>query len=147
MSDEKVNSAKCTVCEICQEEFTSKTKLFKHLVIHGFEGSVKPIKIVFLVGWLSEIKVDSEQWVSEITASNDLTSQKVENLIFSAIYAVDNNLDSIESIPHGTVIDHPKRFSRGSSCLQRSSLLLGEVAPSLMCNYLTLLMLISSIRS
>lgn len=46
------------ICFHCNEVFPSKTKLFKHIEIHGFEGNkVTPIKVVIMIGWLAEIEV------------------------------------------------------------------------------------------
>jgi hypothetical protein len=46
------------ICIHCNEVFPSKTKLFKHLEIHGVEGiKVPPIKVVIMIGWLAELDV------------------------------------------------------------------------------------------
>eukprot|EP01031_Cornospumella_fuschlensis_P025957 gene25957-31347_t len=117
-------------CTFCQEVFASKTKLFKHLVVHGFESSsLKPSKVVLLVGWLSGEVEDEDKWISDQTWNShtgDKTTNAVEQAVFKAVYVVENNLDSIDQIPDGgqdAVLDRLKGFSRGTSVLQRTSVL------------------------
>ena len=64
-------------CEYCQENFPSKTKLFKHLgQYHGVESKssllVRPRKAVILVGWLSEewSYNEEEKWLGDNNIDN-----------------------------------------------------------------------------
>lgn len=123
-------------CNFCGDSFTSKTKLFKHLEFHGFEGSTtKPLKVIILVGWLAEYRFDSvmcssdddEKWLGENVLSynskSERTSAYVESYIFRATYAVQQGMKSLDEIPSSHIVERPKGFSRGSSCQQRSSIL------------------------
>ncbi|RYY87516.1 hypothetical protein EON63_03880, partial [archaeon] len=110
--------------------FSSKTKLFKHLIVHGYESnSLKPSKVVLLVGWLSSVVDDEDKWISDQTWNShlgDKTSSVVEQAVFKAVYVVENGLESIDQIPNGgqeAVLDRLKGFSRGGSVLQRTSVL------------------------
>eukprot|EP01039_Chlorochromonas_danica_P001233 gene1233-1345_t len=119
----------CHRCELCQETFPSKTKLFKHLVVHGFESkSLKPTKVVLLIGWLSNILEDNNEFINDQTWNcviGDETSHFVEESLFRALYVVENKLSSLNDIPEGKEVERPKGFSRGGGCLQRTSALLG----------------------
>lgn len=126
------------VCDICSEQFTSKTKLFKHLETHGFEGNnSKPVKVVLLVGWLSELQDENDGWVIDQNPSmcnfTDKQSETVEQALWRSIYAVENELSSLEEISDDVKIERPKGFSRGTSCMQRSSLLLATEPTSHGC--------------
>lgn len=110
------------VCSFCNENFVSKTKLFKHLAIHGVEiNGYKPAKIVLLVGWLSQVFEDNDVWINELpeeATKLDKTSWEVESSIFKALYALENNLQTTDGI---TITERPKGYSRGSGYQQRTS--------------------------
>lgn len=121
-----MSESKACICEICKEEFTSKTKLFKHLINHGFEATDKRgIKIVLLIGWLSSVLEDQNGWVNDkVDSSLNETSIAVETAVFRAVHAFENNLQSVDEIPStGLDLERPKGFSRGAGYLQRTSLL------------------------
>ncbi len=117
------------VCEVCAEEFPSKTKLFKHLEQHGvMSNNSKPIKVVLLVGWLNDLVEDSDTWIIDqigATSYTEPVTERIEHQLWSAVYALENNLASVADIPAEIVLERPKGFSRGTSCMQRSSFLLG----------------------
>jgi len=54
-------------CTICEEHFSSKRQLFKHLeVVHNYmDENMKPVKVVCLVGWLSEETSDLEIFIKD----------------------------------------------------------------------------------
>ena len=113
------------VCEICEAAFPSKTKLFKHLELHGFEGnSTKQPKVVLLVGWLSDYLQNTDETDAWIGENGDFGSDSrvkfVEDILLSAIYALENGFNDLKDLPASLIIDRPKGFSRGSSNHQRS---------------------------
>jgi tRNA pseudouridine(38-40) synthase len=113
------------VCEICEAAFPSKTKLFKHLELHGFEGNgTKQPKIVLLVGWLSDYLQNTDEndlWIGENgDFSSDSRVKFVEDILLSAIYALENGIHDLKDLPASLIIDRPKGFSRGSTNHQRS---------------------------
>lgn len=117
------------LCEFCNEEFPSKTKLFRHLAVHGVESkSLKPSKVVLLIGWQAPTSAaDSNEYISDQEWNclvGDTTSNAVEQAVFRAVHIVENNLSSVEDIA-GKPVDRPKGFSRGASCMQRTSALFG----------------------
>jgi len=124
--------AKACVCVICKEEFTSKTKLFKHLEIHGYEGpNTKPERVVVLVGWLAEYCKDCDEWTTDMantSAGKEFILDKVESAVYGALYALENNIESVAEIPTSIQIERPKGSSRASSVVQRSAVLLGVEA-------------------
>lgn len=124
-----IMDSKSTKCDVCEKEFPSKTQLFKHLAVHGFESKdSKPTKVVVLVGWLSEVTIDDNEWISEQSNESheiDVTSQRVEDELFRALYLVENNVDVV---PPGVIIERPRGFSRGLGSLQRNSLVFGSEA-------------------
>ena len=167
--DGKDSVPKPCVCNICQQPFASKSKLFKHLESHGYEGpNTKPEKVVILVGWLAEYAPDEDEWFGDYTAVNtssavaassaiiasgldtktsadliqeesrqkgsgsgtvnvrDIAPDRVEDALYKALYAIENGYTSVTQIPPGVIITRPRGLSRGSSCLQRSSFLLGQ---------------------
>jgi len=135
-----------TRCELCSETFASKTKMFKHLsAAHGYvPPNCKPDKVILLVGWVSDLLIDSNTWTSDIgtiTTATDcgdggsamiqdqLPVDKVEDALFRAIYCLENGLDSPSSIPVDVLIARPRGTSRASSVVQRTSMLL-SIEPS-----------------
>lgn len=135
-----------TRCELCSETFASKSKMFKHLSLaHGYvPPNCKPDKVILLVGWVSDLLIDSNTWTSDagtITAAatgggggamamqDQLPVDKVEDALFRALYCLENGLDSSSSIPIDVLIARPRGTSRASSVVQRSSMLL-SVEPS-----------------
>ena len=116
-------------CEICGESFPSKTKLFKHLELHGFEGNnTKHPKIILLVGWLSDYMYgvdDNDTWEGDViivpNSNQNRTSEFVEKSLFKSIFALENGISNISEVPED--VERPKSFSRGSSSQQRSSFL------------------------
>jgi tRNA pseudouridine(38-40) synthase len=123
------------ICEECGESFNSKTKLFKHLQTHGVEGkSSKPVKIALLVGWLTDLSDESDSWkIDQSGISYTDNGEKMENTLWMAIYAVENQLDSISDVPVDFKVERPKGFSRGTSCVQRSLAFLGTEPSSHGC--------------
>lgn len=121
--------AKPCVCVICKECFTSKTKLFKHLEVHGYEGpNTKPERVVLLIGWLSDYCKDSDEWDADFSGTSinkDASLDKVENSLYRAIYALENNLGSVADIDPSVLFERPRGSSRASSVVQRSAMLLG----------------------
>ena len=114
------------VCKICAAILPSKTQLFKHLESHGYESLYsKPDKIVLLFGWLSQDVNLSEERLkdSPINLKLDLTADRIENDLFRAIYAVDNDLESLDSVP--AIVDRPKALSRSSTITQRADYIIG----------------------
>lgn len=110
------------ICAHCDEKFTSKNKLFEHLSSHGVEResirSIRPGKIVLLVGWLSQIKEDDKnEWEMDGYLSHSWTeiSDRIEDALFYAIDEVDGNVDKTST---------SRGLSRASSCAQRASHLL-----------------------
>ena len=97
-------SAKQCVCTICREVFASKSKLFKHLEVHGYENPNVYVKVVLAIGWINDCGVsDSEEWVvdtvDEIDAYNimnlvgkrtiyDEMTTKIDSLVTAAVLAV-----------------------------------------------------------
>jgi len=130
---------KVTRCELCLDTFSSKTKMFKHLsAVHGYvPPNCKPDKVILLVGWVSDLLIDSNSWISDggtITATggamqDQIPVDKVEDALFRAIYCLENGLDSTSCIPPDVLISRPRGTSRASSVVQRSSILL-SVEPS-----------------
>lgn len=113
------------VCTECGVVFLSKTRLFRHLIIHGVEPKdVKPDKLVCLVGWQSEVIDDDDVWVNEQVFSSrtvDATSSRVEMLLFTALYLVEHPEVDPSTVDTST-IERPKSYSRGLSCQQRTSM-------------------------
>ena len=123
--------AKSCVCSICQVEFSSKTKLFKHLQVHGYQGSsAKPDRVIVLVGWLADYCPDVDEWTTELGSASlvrDTVLDRVECALHRAIYAIENDIATLDDIPADVVIERPKGSSRASSVVQRSALLLGKI--------------------
>mmetsp|Transcript_29847 Transcript_29847/g.59478 ORF Transcript_29847/g.59478 Transcript_29847/m.59478 type:complete len:128 (-) Transcript_29847:1288-1671(-) len=121
--------AKSCECSICQEKFDSKTKLFKHLQVHGYTGpNAKPDRVILLVGWLADYSPDCDEWTSDmgtISLGREFYLDKVETALYRAIYAFENELTSAAAIPADVEFERPKGSSRASSVVQRSSVLLG----------------------
>jgi tRNA U38,U39,U40 pseudouridine synthase TruA len=112
-------------CAHCDEKFTSKNKLFDHLSSHGVERdsvrSIRPGKVVLLVGWLSHVENDDEdQWEMDGHLSHAWTSHidRVERELFHAIDEIDGGV-----ITDGTT-SSSRGLSRASNCAQRASHLL-----------------------
>ena len=113
--------SKISICNLCSEEFPSKTKLFKHL--ESFHGIVddtrsKPTRVAVAVGWISSEVSDIEE-INDSTARYDetneasVTKRRVENVFFGTIQAVFGSLVlSQETSPSGQIT--PKSYSRGS---------------------------------
>jgi hypothetical protein len=122
--------AKPCVCSFCDETFASKTKLFKHLQTHGYAApNAKPDRVILLVGWLAEYCQDNDQWTGDMGSTSvgrEVAVDKVEAALYRAIYAVENGLTALESIPPEVAFERPKGSSRASSVVQRSAILLGN---------------------
>jgi tRNA pseudouridine(38-40) synthase len=109
-------------CSICSDSFPSKTKLFRHLSeSHGIEAASgkKGLKLVLLVGWLSEVVEDNDVWFSDRQANPELidrTSYYVERNLFKA-------LNKFEKPAAEDNYDRPKGYSRGTGIHQRTALL------------------------
>lgn len=110
---------KTGICEICGEQFSSRSKMFKHLqTVHGLESSsVKLPKIILIFGWISSTVVDcSDEWSKETCFSSTVPIDEVERQIFSCINMVETGVSNCE---------RPKGYSRSSRPPQTSSFTLG----------------------
>lgn len=120
-------------CTFCKETFSSKTKLFKHLQVHGYVApNAKPDRVILLVGWLADYCPDKDEWTGDMGSTlvgRDLEVDRVEAALYRAIYCVENSLASTADIPADIVFERQKGSSRASSVVQRSAQLLG-VEPS-----------------
>jgi len=124
---------KSIICDICKLEFSSKTKLFRHLTIyHGYESeyhnSAKYQRVVLLFGWISSsINLnDNDIWERDALqcASGSVGLDFVEEQLFKAIYAAENKI-SLDEVPREVYNRHPKGYSRCSRSSQMSALDLG----------------------
>ena len=91
-----ITEGTATSCSICNDNFTSKTKLFKHLEsMHGYcNGTPKLNKYIILLGFISIADTDSINWqISEWTCMND-------NIDLS-----DNNEGKMEAVEVGPMIN------------------------------------------
>jgi tRNA U38,U39,U40 pseudouridine synthase TruA len=120
-------------CEHCEERFISNNKLFQHLVSsHGVERdsihSVRPRKIILLVGWLSHVANDEEKgWEMDGHLSHTWTTNedRVETELFQVIDQVDGgNISMNELQQQQKTLSSSRGLSRASSCAQRASHLL-----------------------
>ncbi len=104
------------VCNICNQEFSSKTKLFKHLEIHGFIGdsSKESEKSVLLIGWLSS-ESDSNDWIKEGNLSHMWT---IENSVIEYISLAIQKVDNMVSVGESNKEYPLKGVSRASGCFQ-----------------------------
>jgi hypothetical protein len=104
-----------SVCTICHDSFESKSKLFRHLSeAHGLAREGKPLKVVLLVGWISEVDQDSEEWQKEgpLMIHQDVTSEYVEMALARAVHAFETGLTYAEASGDGVVIERLKGLSR-----------------------------------
>lgn len=111
-------------CDLCNETFSSKNRLFRHLTVHGYdggEGGPKLEKICLLVGWISEKKIDDNTFMKDGNLSHVWTTEndRVENAIWVAIHLIDYGIKVDNTI-------RPKGFSRGSGVSQRATHLLSD---------------------
>jgi hypothetical protein len=144
--------AKPCVCSFCDETFASKTKLFKHLQTHGYAApNAKPDRVILLVGWLAEYCQDNDQWTGDMGSTSvgrEVAVDKVEAALYRAIYAVENGLSTLDSIPPEVAFERPKGSSRASSVVQRSAILLGnEIFCKYACSDIVLNSMTSAISS
>lgn len=110
----------------------SNNKLFQHLVSsHGVERdsihSVRPGKIILLVGWLSQIANDEEKgWEMDGHLSHAWTNEdRVETELFHVIEQIDGgNISRNELQQQYSTLSSTRGLSRASSCAQRASHLL-----------------------
>jgi hypothetical protein len=120
--------AKPCLCSICNESFTSKTKLFKHLATHGYQGAnTKPERAVLLIGWLADYLPDNDKWIGESglnVGAKEAVLDNVETSLYKALYALESDLASVNDIAPDVLIERPKGSSRCSSISQRSAFLL-----------------------
>jgi hypothetical protein len=120
-------TAKACICSLCDASFSSKTKLFKHLEQHGFEGpNTKPEKVVLLLGWLAEPVPDCDLWQENFLMGREEQVDEAEKHLLRAIYALEQglNVSQVSQIPPG-VIERARGTSRASRALQRASPVLG----------------------
>jgi hypothetical protein len=126
-------------CSFCQESFSSKTKLFKHLQVHGYVApNAKPDRVILLAGWLADYCPDTDEWTGDMgstSVSREMAVDKVEAALYRALYCVENSLASVADIPADAVFDRPKGSSRASSVVQRSALLLGKLSVLITCQF------------
>lgn len=95
--------AKPAICDICKQEFPSKSKLFNHLTVHGYENTGKVQKVVLLVGYISPITEDSNDWISDNGGNGnnsrtwrDPSADQVEKALIDAIQQEDSTSIVIE---------------------------------------------------
>eukprot|EP01035_Chromulina_nebulosa_P017159 gene17159-22674_t len=121
---------KSIICNICKLEFSSKTKLFRHLTIqHGYESeyhnSAKYQRVVLLFGWISSTvdSIDNDIWDRDALqcASGSVGLNYEEEHLFKAVYAVENDI-ALEEVPVEAYNRHPKGYSRCSRSSQMSAL-------------------------
>ena len=122
-----MTSVNPVACEICKGTFPTRNSLFKHLKNHGFidRDRIKLEKSVLLVGWISEKRATDSAWLKDGNLSHKWSEEIdfIEKSIWQALCEYDkqngfeNGCDDRLS---------PKGYSRGSSCAQRASYLLGE---------------------
>lgn len=107
-------------CDICQDTFSSKNKLYDHLEIsHGWEREIKKRneKIVMIVGWLSD--ANDEHLYSKdgsLRALATPTDMIVEKSLWEALSIIENTVFA----------DNDKIFTRGSGCAARATNLYGH---------------------
>jgi tRNA U38,U39,U40 pseudouridine synthase TruA len=133
LKDTRMEMDKMKQCVHCEERFVSNNKLFQHLVAsHGVERdsihSVRPGKIILLVGWLSQNSSDEEKgWEMDGHLSHAWTinEDRVERELFHAIDQVDGvNISFAELEEQRKTLSSTRGLSRASSCAQRASHLL-----------------------
>ena len=132
-------SAKQCVCTICREVFASKSKLFKHLEVHGYENPNVYVKVVLAIGWINDCGVsDSEEWVvdtvDEIDAYNimnlvgkrtiyDEMTTKIDSLVTAAVLAIEGGLNHLPALDNAQKA--LKGYARGSYSSQKFSHIYG----------------------
>lgn len=133
------------ICSECKLSFPSKSQLFKHLIVHGYEDpNAKPVKVVLVVGWLADYEDDTEESIQiDDTILNDegipinvcgtrtiydKTTLRVDAYLSLVIHALESGKNYIDSFDDPTTIERPKGYSRASGFSQKSSNLLGAEA-------------------
>lgn len=122
-------------CSFCEQEFPSKTQLFRHLPLHGVDTkSSKLTKVVLLVGWISKVTEFDDVWVKEQSVAGDriidITAYDVENALLQALAQMGQGDKAVIE-----ETDRLKGFSRGGGCSQRASLLFsGEPHSHSLCD-------------
>jgi hypothetical protein len=129
------DESKASACSLCGTALPSKTALFKHLeAVHGYENPhAKPCKAAVLVGWLSDVTTDRDEWVRDLSQGtseenwegmlklSNPTRARVETHVFAALYTLENpglTMAEALALPINTI--RPKSFTR-ASCHARSS--------------------------
>lgn len=115
-------------CIECHQTFSSRTKLFKHLEVHGVAGKERTEKFVILVGYKVDSLLnvhESDVWVKDALLEHNWSSgsDDICGLIAKAIRKADS------SVGDGSVSETKcsfKGWSRASSCAQRASYILGQ---------------------
>jgi tRNA pseudouridine(38-40) synthase len=124
------------ICEHCLQPAASKTQLFRHLErAHGYDHPfAKPVKVALLVGWLSEVTVDSREWVKEgVHAHADdsgfSAKDPVEQSIVTAVVALESGVDYAMAAADS---EGAKKvaFSRCAKTHHQASALLGIEPPT-----------------
>ena len=120
MQEERAGESISASCSLCEETFTSRTKMFRHLeATHGVvdETRKKITRVVVCVGWISDEIEDVE--VRDSTARHEsapacaTTQRRVETTLFNTIQSefgyltLSQDCDPKEGIT-------PKAYSRGS---------------------------------
>lgn len=115
------------ICSLCNERYTSRSKLFKHLEdSHGYISSKgKSQRALILFGWLSSVPVEEErdEWIKDsdinpTTPPWTTPSDLLEAELFSAI-------ESVAAASPVRVTERPKGYSRSSTCSQRACHVVG----------------------
>ena len=115
---------------MCGENFTSKTKLFKHLsLFHEYENDNykmhKTQRIALVFGWIAT-KVENEVnvWRKEMSLETTVQVDEIEREILKTIYSVETNT-SINDVPKDEYLKFPRGYSRCGRSGQLSSFSLG----------------------
>lgn len=119
------------ICSICYLSLPSKTQLFKHLENHGYDSLyIKPDRVVILFGWLSSTTVENDHRLKDLqpTSIVDTAADAIENEIFRAIYAVENEVDNMTEVP--ATVERPKSLTRSSTVTHRADYIVGIEAAS-----------------
>jgi tRNA U38,U39,U40 pseudouridine synthase TruA len=109
-------------CALCNETFSSKNKLFKHLTVHGVTSKTSSsLKVSILVGWVAPECSDTDEHVKDGTLHSRWMDEMdpAEEALWKAV-------DHIEP---ASCVSQPgqrrKGFTRASSCESRASFVFG----------------------
>lgn len=120
-------------CDICQEQYASKNKLFKHLQTHGIQDKqMNQTKVCLLVGWLSNYDKESKEdsWIKGCIL--DTKSVEEIDIVEEALWLAIDQVEGHDSdfIPG----QRRKGFARCTSYASRASYLLSSEETSLVAD-------------